>query len=802
MFATAATTTAQFVYNSNGDIIPFSLSDEYKDLIDTSNIKTCMLPSYNNDSLYWEANFEAMYIKKDNSNTKVGFGIDTLIMFKEVADKFNLPGGILWLYKIESRTAERLDLLFKEFDIPEGALLSIYSSHMNLIGDMPDVYDKKAWDKLHIQAKFWKMKIGNKLFIEYFEPYNIVDSPNIIIKNLGYNYQGLKKKGLKTLPPHLKKNIPGSILKKALAAESDCQYDVVCPGIPDLKTESKSICLIEFWYVNENNERKIGRGTGFFINKSNNYSDTEQPIILTSGHTFNVSNYLGKIDFSNGYDLMDVFINKQNKKCNDDLGFAVGTLLPDGNKFKVVKLGDSYDKFGVFGEYKESDDYAIIQAPGTVGDYAKYSILYAGWTSSFSPGMTGWTSIGHPSGEPQKVFIDEGTAYSPSGDYFRLHLDKGVPEKGSSGSPIFNKYKQAVGWLCTSNTECATVGISDYSNVTYCGIIGTIHSEINQYVDPIMQFNAPSYTAALPTLPDHCKNCVRDKDETDIDCGGSCLPCGFAEKKTINSKMDIKSNVKASYDIAVVPNNGELIVLNGDNTYTFEAGRDIKFHSGFVIKDGVNFKAQIKESLMSEPSDRGCQDGCVRLANVFSPNGDGINDYWGFDQAFVEKYDIVIWDRNNKVIYSTSNQAIYENGTVYAWDGTGANANGTYYGTLTYYDCKGVKRTINFSLSLFGLKTLKTVSNVDVNEKLKTELDISQVIKVFPNPSDGIFTIDCCDYDSPFTYTIYNQGGKLIMNEPVESGTKQVDLSGYPTGMYILQVKIGNDIQLRKMIKR
>lgn len=203
-----ATTFAQFEYNSEGKIIPFSLSSKYKSLIDTSKVNTCMLPSYNNDSLYQEANFESIFIKKNYKSLKVGFPIDTAIDFKKVATKKELPNGIVWLYKIESKTAERLSIVFESFDIPEGALLSIYSSnttahHLNL-----RVYDKKKWDTLHPKGKLVNMVVGNAMFIEFFEPKNAKNETQIEICTLHYVFQDNIKKWLKNAPESLKKRYP------------------------------------------------------------------------------------------------------------------------------------------------------------------------------------------------------------------------------------------------------------------------------------------------------------------------------------------------------------------------------------------------------------------------------------------------------------------------------------------------------------------------------------------------------------------------------------------------------------------
>ena len=43
---------------------------------------------------------------------------------------------------------------------------------------------------------------------------------------------------------------------------------------------------------------------------------------------------------------------------------------------------------------------------------------------------------------------------------------------------------------------------------------------------PITTTTTSTSSTTTTTIPDHCTNESMDEDETGIDCGGSCLPCG------------------------------------------------------------------------------------------------------------------------------------------------------------------------------------------------------------------------------------------------------------------------------------
>lgn len=177
------TVKAQFVRNDEGRIIPYSMSAKYKNVINTSTVKTCMLKSYNNDSLY------IAYNKTNNSDAKImgdtktsGISIDTLINLKSAASRYNIDEGTVWIYRIESKTAKRLAITINPLVIPEGAYISIFPKKENLEAMDPKIYLKKDI----VGSNFFKYIHGNQLYIEYFEPNNVDKKANINISRIGY----------------------------------------------------------------------------------------------------------------------------------------------------------------------------------------------------------------------------------------------------------------------------------------------------------------------------------------------------------------------------------------------------------------------------------------------------------------------------------------------------------------------------------------------------------------------------------------------------------------------------------------
>jgi hypothetical protein len=81
-----------------------------------------------------------------------------------------------------------------------------------------------------------------------------------------------------------------------------------------------------------------------------------------------------------------------------------------------------------------------------------------------------------------------------------------------------------------------------------------------------------------------------------------------------------------------------------------------------------------------------------------------------------------------------------------------------------------------------------------------------QTLSVFPNPSTGIFNLSFnTQQESIAQIQILNSLGSLILEETIflaqKSVKKQIDISNFPSGLYLLKVTYGNLIYTFKIIK-
>jgi len=79
------------------------------------------------------------------------------------------------------------------------------------------------------------------------------------------------------------------------------------------------------------------------------------------------------------------------------------------------------------------------------------------------------------------------------------------------------------------------------------------------------------------------------------------------------------------------------------------------------------------------------------------------------------------------------------------------------------------------------------------------ELILSQV-KVFPNPSNGLFNINV--KSDNWSFSLFDMSGKLISMENVSETTKQIDIQTLETGIYLMKIELGGSSVYKKVIKQ
>jgi ligand-binding sensor domain-containing protein len=76
----------------------------------------------------------------------------------------------------------------------------------------------------------------------------------------------------------------------------------------------------------------------------------------------------------------------------------------------------------------------------------------------------------------------------------------------------------------------------------------------------------------------------------------------------------------------------------------------------------------------------------------------------------------------------------------------------------------------------------------------------SNEFNLFPNPTNGKFTIELSNYSKNQQIEIYNLSGQLIKSLKTTTPKVQIDLSAFPKGLYFIRVKNGKTVLSKKVV--
>jgi len=96
-------------------------------------------------------------------------------------------------------------------------------------------------------------------------------------------------------------------------------------------------------------------------------------------------------------------------------------------------------------------------------------------------------------------------------------------------------------------------------------------------------------------------------------------------------------------------------------------------------------------------------------------------------------------------------------------------------------------------------------STLSGNRITSGDVDLGVNLNIYPNPTRGIFNISFISEEvNNFEITIVDAFGKLVLHEDkkdfIGEYTKIVDLSNYPKGIYMLQIKTEDSFVSKRIV--
>ena len=134
----------------------------------------------------------------------------------------------------------------------------------------------------------------------------------------------------------------------------------------------------------------------------------------------------------------------------------------------------------------------------------------------------------------------------------------------------------------------------------------------------------------------------------------------------------------------------------------------------------------------------------------------------------------VTWNSGNTAVATVDNNGLVT-----------AIAAGTTFITVTTQD---------------GNKTAVCVVTVTPQSVTSTETSDALLARVYPNPTEGVFTLEF-EAEGVYNLTLADMSGKVLMRQTVKGQRVQMDLSNYPAGAYLLKIDDGKRQSTMRVVK-
>ncbi len=349
----------------------------------------------------------------------------------------NLPdGGRLWRLSIYSPGAYSINLLYSDYELPQGAELFVYNrNHDMVIGAFTSRNNKS-----HHKMATGLVK-GDFVTVEYYEPAKVAYEGRLTISRVVHAYRNL-------FNPDVAKDVLD------FGESGACNNNVICPEGDPWRQEIRSVAMIL-------------TGGGFRLctgSMVNNVRQDQTPYFLTANHC------LG------GSDTWIFMFKYESPTC---------TPSQDGPTYMTVQGSTLLAS-------SSNSDFGLLLLNETPPD--SFNIYYNGW-NAVNTASDSAVAIHHPSADVKKITFDYdaytstdylGTTVDPNATHWRItQWEDGTTEPGSSGSPLFDKYHHVIGQLHGGYASCSSITSDYYGKFAMSWNAGSTPStRIKDWLDP------------------------------------------------------------------------------------------------------------------------------------------------------------------------------------------------------------------------------------------------------------------------------------------------------------------------------
>tara|TARA_B100001059_G_scaffold128320_3_gene128232 strand:- start:8832 stop:11051 length:2220 start_codon:yes stop_codon:yes gene_type:complete len=648
----------------------------------------------------------------------------------------NMEGGKVWTLAIQADEAKGISLYYDDFWIPSGGELYIYNpSQSQKIGP----FTSKNNPPSGVYAT--EVIYGDMLILEYFQPSHVMSELKLSINRFVYAYR----------------DISGGQLS-GYNSSDDCQVNANCSEGNAWENQKKSVCRIQIgsgW--------NVGLCSGALVNNTLNNCT---PYVLSADHCFS-----GGDISDNDLNQSIFYFNYRSSNCNNSVPNNTHSITGCS---RVVNSG---------GEGDVGDPDFFLVELNSDPDFDPY---FSGWNRSNSPATSG-VSIHHPSGDIMKISTFTNSLSTSSGLGFGFDNTThwqvqwasttnghGVTEGGSSGSPIYNQNSLLVGVLTGGSSFCDATNQTDIYGKLWHGwdqLSNSSSEQLKPWLDP-------ANTNAVTLNGLYCNQSAAvtaafNSSETNVCLNSSVTFSSISSGEITAYEWQFPGGTPSSA-IGSGPHN---VTYNSPGTYDVSLSVTGTENSDeFSMNDYISVAANLVEldflpDCYGEETSWELQNtnGQVvySVSSGYYPGGNNAQDMESNPENVIENwclldgcYKFIVEDEYGDGLYGSQHTCEFD-------------------GDFTIYDNDGNTLTeLNEPNSDFGDDiTLEFC----VESGLSTSYNLSETFQfgLFPNPTDGVFTlesnteglVEVYNTLSQEVYSTYKNDLKLLVNlENLESG--------------------------------
>lgn len=658
---------------------------------------------------------------------------------------FTTADGIrIWRLGIRSSKALSLNILFSEFELPEGASLFIYNADQSQVLGSFNYLNNSEKGILPVRPVQ-----GDELIIEYQEPANVTFRGRLKVGEVNHGYRDFKA---------YKEPQPDQPLFY-------CMNSVACyqeNGINVYDNSSRSVVLLII-----NGEVAC---TGTLLN---NTSGDKKPYLLTASHCLNKNFTINNPDYEEIAGSIICFFNYSSPLCN--------TAMRGTEEMSVASAHHR--------AVNEQTDMALLELQETPPPY--YQPFYSGWNAK-DVGNAPYAGIHHPMASVKRINLYDKTPtldkfFSNSFNFIKdgfWHIDRwlsGATAGGSSGSPLFDANNRVIGALTGGDPSASC------------------YKPIDDY------YYAISKSWEIETEPGRQLKYWLSANGNDLVCDGfdpfAVQPClRLSNIREIGKNDSIEKAILTSDKTKYLFGSNAL----GTSEYAeiYKANGNALIHGAYIVnsaisqKGNLNIEINVYENLNGKP-------GNILHKETFSPtvvyrSNDKFQEmskpltrdqesYIQFSKpvyvsgTFFVGYKIIAPGDSTFTIYSLKKGETTQNT---AW----INYKNNWIAATSH-------PTQGYATSLFIDPVIQYQSST-ANEELPTE----EPVRIVVGAEKRSIHILLPETISHGTLELISTSGEIMQRRDISEQQTTLQIGSVPPGVYLVRVSYNNNLYIQKII--